>query len=160
MKGFRVNTTTLNILSILFSIVVFSVLFYWGERQGPPQPHRSITRVPTHVPTGIPPHSTATPFTLLPPPLATAEASTPTPAPHTPVPLTPSPTPTASATPGATITATLPAVITHTVQPGETLSAIALTYGTTVETIVEANHLENPDQLQIGQQLVIPIRKP
>ncbi|OKO88663.1 glycoside hydrolase family 18 protein [Geobacillus proteiniphilus] len=45
----------------------------------------------------------------------------------------------------------------HVVQSGQTLSGIAEAYGTTVEEIVRANKLPNPDKLVVGQALVIPI---
>ncbi|MCG6796598.1 LysM peptidoglycan-binding domain-containing protein [Geobacillus sp. YHL] len=45
----------------------------------------------------------------------------------------------------------------HVVQSGQTLSGIAEAYGTTVEDIVRANKLPNPDKLVVGQALVIPI---
>jgi LysM repeat protein len=48
------------------------------------------------------------------------------------------------------------APIEHTVVAGESLSVIAEQYGVTVEAIVEANELANPDQIVIGQVLVIP----
>lgn len=44
----------------------------------------------------------------------------------------------------------------HTVRRGETLSAIALKYGTTVKALVKANHLPNPDFIYVGQRLIIP----
>ncbi len=44
----------------------------------------------------------------------------------------------------------------HVVQRDETLSQIALRYGTTIETITTANSLLNPDNVQVGQRLVIP----
>jgi LysM repeat protein len=44
----------------------------------------------------------------------------------------------------------------HTVASGETLYGIALRYGVTVNAIVQANNLANPDRLNLGQQLVIP----
>ncbi len=44
----------------------------------------------------------------------------------------------------------------HTVAPGETLSHIATAYGVTTRVIVEANNIENPDRLRVGQQLFIP----
>ncbi len=46
--------------------------------------------------------------------------------------------------------------IIHIVQPGETLLQIARRYGTTVEAIVEANNLSDPDNLTVNQELVIP----
>ncbi len=71
----------------------------------------------------------------------------------------PSPTsePTASPSPSPTATPT-PGVITHTVEPGETLVEIAEEYGTTVEALVAANKntLADPDFLKEGQVLTIP----
>lgn len=59
--------------------------------------------------------------------------------------------------PGVTATAT-PAVPTrtHKVQAGETLYSIAVQYGVTVRSIMEANNLTNPDLIRTGQELVIP----
>ncbi|RHW30925.1 LysM peptidoglycan-binding domain-containing protein [Neobacillus notoginsengisoli] len=45
----------------------------------------------------------------------------------------------------------------HVVERGQTVSTIARTYGTTVNAIVEANDLPNPNDLVIGQAMVIPI---
>ncbi|QRG65107.1 LysM peptidoglycan-binding domain-containing protein [Brevibacillus choshinensis] len=45
----------------------------------------------------------------------------------------------------------------HVVEQGQTLSGIAETYGTTAAEINRANELPNPDNLVIGQALVIPI---
>jgi LysM repeat protein len=71
-------------------------------------------------------------------PIPTAPATSTVPASPTPI---PSPT---------------PLVVIHVVQAGDTLLAIATQYGVTVEEIVELNDLENPDALQIGQELRIP----
>jgi LysM repeat protein len=46
--------------------------------------------------------------------------------------------------------------ITHTVQQGETLSSIAQRYGTTWQAIANANGLQNPNQIYVGQKLTIP----
>jgi murein DD-endopeptidase MepM/ murein hydrolase activator NlpD len=46
--------------------------------------------------------------------------------------------------------------IVYTVQPGDTLVAIALRYGTTVEAIALANDLANPNLIIPGQRLIIP----
>jgi LysM repeat protein len=54
-----------------------------------------------------------------------------------------------------------PAVTTassHVVSAGESLSAIARRYGVTVEAIVEANGLNDPDMIYAGQVLTIPGR--
>lgn len=45
---------------------------------------------------------------------------------------------------------------THTVQPGENLTAIARQYGITVQTLVEANKITNPDRVDAGTVLTIP----
>ncbi|HXF63905.1 MAG TPA: LysM peptidoglycan-binding domain-containing protein [Caldilineaceae bacterium] len=44
----------------------------------------------------------------------------------------------------------------HVVQVGESLLGIAVRYGVTVEEILEANEIENPDAIYEGQQLIIP----
>ena len=46
----------------------------------------------------------------------------------------------------------------HVVQPGENLYRIALRYGTTVQAIMQANGLRNPNYIWVGQRLVIPGR--
>jgi nucleoid-associated protein YgaU len=44
----------------------------------------------------------------------------------------------------------------HVVQSGETLSAIAAAYGSTVNAIVKANKLQNAHAIRVGQKLFIP----
>jgi murein DD-endopeptidase MepM/ murein hydrolase activator NlpD len=44
----------------------------------------------------------------------------------------------------------------HVVERGETLTAIARRYGTTVPALVEANRLADPDRLEVGQRLTFP----
>ncbi|MBX2998144.1 MAG: LysM peptidoglycan-binding domain-containing protein [Caldilineaceae bacterium] len=44
----------------------------------------------------------------------------------------------------------------HIVRAGETLFAIAQTYGVTAAELVTANQITNPNQLQTGQRLIIP----
>lgn len=45
----------------------------------------------------------------------------------------------------------------HVVQPGQSIFDIARTYNSTVGAIVGANEVPNPNQLVVGQTLVIPI---
>lgn len=51
-----------------------------------------------------------------------------------------------------------PAITRHTVRAGETLYAIALRYGVTVQQIVAANNITNPGLIRVGQVLTIPTR--
>jgi len=44
----------------------------------------------------------------------------------------------------------------HVVERGETLSAIARRFGTSVQALVEANSLTNPDRISVGQQIIVP----
>ncbi|MEO0565352.1 MAG: LysM peptidoglycan-binding domain-containing protein, partial [Chloroflexota bacterium] len=46
--------------------------------------------------------------------------------------------------------------IEYTVSSGDTLLSIARRFGSTVNDLVEANNLTNPDQLSIGQVLFVP----
>lgn len=47
-------------------------------------------------------------------------------------------------------------LILHIVQPGETLSAIAARYGSTVAAVAASNNLENPNLIFPGQKLRVP----
>jgi LysM repeat protein len=73
----------------------------------------------------------------------------PTPTP----PALPTPTPAAvEPTPDAT-----PAEVVYIVQAGDTLSAIAASYGVTVDQILAANPtISDPNQIAIGDRIVIP----
>ena len=89
--------------------------------------------------TAPPPTVTATaPVRLLMPDLN----GTSTPAPSTPL-------PTATATPTAT-------PIVHVVQEGDNLLALSYEYDVSLEALIEANGIENPRVLSIGQRLIIP----
>lgn len=46
--------------------------------------------------------------------------------------------------------------VEHTVRAGDSIARIASQYGTTVEAIVTANNLANPDRISVGQKLFIP----
>lgn len=62
----------------------------------------------------------------------------------------------ATETPTEAPTAAPTSVVVHVVQPGETLSSIARQYGVTYQAIMEANGMEDPSLLEVGQELVIP----
>jgi LysM repeat protein len=46
--------------------------------------------------------------------------------------------------------------VTYTVQEGDTLTSIAAAFDVTQLAIITANELDDPDDIQAGQQLVIP----
>lgn len=48
--------------------------------------------------------------------------------------------------------------VTHVVARGETLSGIAQRYGSSVRDIQNANRIDRPETIQVGQTLFIPIR--
>lgn len=48
------------------------------------------------------------------------------------------------------------ALITYTVKAGDTLYAIAIKYGVTVQQIADANHITNVNLIYVGQVLIIP----
>ena len=82
---------------------------------------------------------------------AVEPTSTPEPAPE--------PTPTVVAEPTSAPDASpepTPEPVSYVVQAGNTLAAIAQAYGITVQAIVEANGIQDPNIIHIGQALVIP----
>jgi LysM repeat protein len=97
--------------------------------------------------------ATATPAVLA-TATATRPGGSPTPA-RTPSTATGSPSPAASASPVTTASATPGGERSHTVAAGDTLSAIATKFGTTVDEIKSLNGLTS-DTLQIGAVLRIP----
>ena len=70
-------------------------------------------------------------------------------APAAPVVMAPQPT-------ASEATATTASGSTYRVQRGDTLSAIAAQNGTTVEALTQANNLSNPNNIYVGQILVLP----
>lgn len=107
----------------------------------------------------VPPFAAASPTsepsasaTPLPTPTASATPSaspvvTATPAPSATASPTPQPTPTLEPTP-----------IVYVVEQGDTLRRIAAFYGVTVAAVVEANDLADPDDIRVGQGLIIPVK--
>jgi LysM repeat protein len=74
----------------------------------------------------------------------------PTPTPLIAIVLTPTPRPTFTPAP-------TPTPVVYVVKSGDTLLSIALEFGTTVAAIQQANGIINPQSLQIGQELIIPL---
>jgi LysM repeat protein len=71
----------------------------------------------------------------------------------TATPIPPGPTP----TPGPPQPTPVPPVQqTYVVQPGDTLTRIAARFGTTVQALVQANNIVNPNLIYVGQVLIIP----
>ncbi|MCJ7619435.1 MAG: LysM peptidoglycan-binding domain-containing protein [Anaerolineae bacterium] len=73
------------------------------------------------------------------------------------IPSAPPPVPTVEGTvaPASTPSSTVGQRI-HVVQQGETLSEIARMYGVTMDELAQANGLDNPNAISVGQALVIP----
>ena len=49
---------------------------------------------------------------------------------------------------------------TYTVKSGDTLGQIAQRYGISLENLIAANQLANPNFLQVGDELTIPVADP
>jgi len=62
----------------------------------------------------------------------------------------------ATPVPATLKTAAPSAAVAYEVKPGDTLAAIASNYRTSVFELAKANHLSNPNELQISQKLVVP----
>ena len=109
-----------------------------------------LLRDPTGQVGGASPTATARPTSTERPQATPTATATPS---ATPI---PTPTPTTAPTPPPTPVPTAVPVRTYTVQQGDTLAAIAQQFGVTVEAIQAANDIEDPNEILIGQVLVIP----
>ena len=85
------------------------------------------------------------------PAATTLEASTPEPTPTGTQKPTSTQKPTTTPTPEHT-----PTPIVYVIKAGDTLSAIAKEFGVTVEALQEANAILDLNQIQVGQELIIP----
>jgi len=102
------------------------------------------------------PAATATRFPSSPPPTIRPTPS-PTAQPTSTATPGPSPSPTAAPSPTGTPGPTpQPTYRTYRVKSGDTLSAIASRFGTTVRVISNLNGIDDPSRLQVGQVLLIP----
>jgi peptidoglycan endopeptidase LytE len=45
--------------------------------------------------------------------------------------------------------------ITYTIQTGDTLASIASKFNSTVEDIIKQNNITNPNEIQVGQQIIV-----
>lgn len=81
---------------------------------------------------------------------------TPTPLPTSTATFTRTPTFTSTPTPTVTSTPT-PSFYVHTVESGDTLIGVALEYGVTLESVLDANDLSENDLLSLGQELIVPL---
>ena len=46
--------------------------------------------------------------------------------------------------------------LTYTIQSGDTLAGIASLFNSTIDDIIKENNIEDPNAIQVGQQLIIP----
>ncbi|HEU5326754.1 MAG: LysM peptidoglycan-binding domain-containing protein [Thermomicrobiales bacterium] len=92
-------------------------------------------------------------------PIKTATTTAPSPPPTAPPPTAP-PAPTATKGPPKSATATpaqgTPPGKRYEIQPGDTIESIAAQFGVTVQDLIDANRLQHPDLLQVGQIMIIP----
>lgn len=113
-------------------------------------------------PSGSAPVATQAPANTQAPAPTTAPQPTSTPAVTTAPVATTAPQPTT--TPAPTSTPGLPSgttsTVTYVVQRGDTVSALAARYGSTVNAIVQANSLNNAALIYVGQTLIIPVSTP
>ena len=161
------------IILVLLNYIIFSTAFTQLARQRHPGPYSTRTPQPTF--TSVDPSPVA--WIVL--PTSTLRPTRPpiTPAPTTAITatteitLTALPTvavatstpPLATSSPPPTATPVAPKAtpsggsVVHTIQRGETLSQIAKKYGVTVQALVDANGLSNPNHIVVGQKLIIPV---
>lgn len=142
----------------LFALALLMLLLSACERQLQPEVQVTIESTPANnVPTVLPPVDQ--PTEAVPPPQGSGDTAYPGPEQATEVapPVEGQPTPEVTpppADPGAT---SVPAgTTTYTVVAGDTLFNIGLAFGLTVDELVAANNLTNPNDLEVGQQLTIP----
>lgn len=135
MQGAR-NHLRLVALTLTVLLAILAISCGGGETvEVTPSPLLSGSPTPTTFPTRTAPPATSSP------------AASPT---------TPTGTPSPEPTPGRTPAPTPVAGLRYTVQPGDTLYSIAERFAVSVDLIVQANGLTDPDYIFVGQVLVIP----
>jgi len=50
-------------------------------------------------------------------------------------------------------------MLIYTIKPGDNLYSIAKNYGIDVQKLIDLNQLDNPNQLSVGQDILIPVQK-
>ena len=60
-------------------------------------------------------------------------------------------------TPTAQVVIPTPAPLIHTVQPGNSLSQIAQSYGVPIELLAAENGIDDYNLIQVGQEIIIPL---
>jgi LysM repeat protein len=115
-----------------------------------PPESRSATNLARDLPTATPAvNATATPTQR-------GGSSNSTPQPGTQVPSSVTPvSPTAAASPGTTATAT-PSGKTYVMKQGDTLSAVAASFGVTIAELLAANPGLDPNTIAVGTEIKIP----
>ena len=112
-----------------------------------------LSSSPVSTASAVPSNSAPTPRPATPPPATVRPTVAPTTAPSVSPTAAPSAAP--SVAPSAAPSPT-PDYRIYRVQPGDTLSAIAARFDTTVSAIVNLNDLKNANSLRVGQRLKIP----
>jgi len=118
------------LLNILVSAaIILGILWWWDRREPEPEPVAAV--LPQEIS-----EESAQPDTE---PQSAVEES-------------------ATEQPGAEISAEPAGPETHVVQAGDTLGQISLRYDVAVEAIMDANGMDNPNFLSVGQELIIPAK--
>jgi len=141
---------SLFITGILLLLLALTIGLGGCERAKPaPTPTGEPEETPVETPTVVSPAVTSpipAEGSVTPAPTAPISEETPTPA----SPQTPEPVPTQAPAP-------VPSEgVEHVVRWGETVYMIASSYGVSVQDIVAANNLTNPDLIRAGDVLIIP----
>jgi LysM repeat protein len=130
-----------------------------GEEGTPPSeaPVPNPSAPPESVPGITEPATPAATATIA----ATAAPAATAPAPETPPALTETPVPAETPTPVPAETPTpvetpSVAIVEYTLRPGESVSDVAASFGTTAETILALNGLADPSLVVAGQRLLVP----
>ncbi len=153
--GLAVKTVVRRLLKVTAVLILGFVIFFAGVAVGmspsTPAPPAAASVAVSQESTQVvrpPPATQPSPMATM----APTVVASPTPAP------TATPRPTASSTSRLAVPTPTPTLATHRVQAGDTLRSIANQFGTTIERLMEANALDDPDLIRVGSILQIPGR--